>query len=1005
MKLRQSSRCAHGTRSMQPQQHHSRSGSSLSSIRRETGSGAELVGVGRFPGTLMFTPLLMFLVLAPLRVDAQFDLDETLALDPNATMATLPNGLRYYIRVNHEPRDRAELRLVVNVGSILEDEDQRGLAHFAEHMAFNGTRDFVAQELVDYLETIGMRFGADVNAYTSFDETVYMLTVPTDKDTLLEQGFRVLENWARWVTFDAEEIEKERGVVIEEWRIRRGAAQRIRDQQNPILFHNSRYAERMPIGTKENLESFDHETLRRYYRAWYRPELMAVIAVGDFDANEVERFIQTYFSSLPSSDPPVSRPAHVVPEHEGTLFAIATDEEATRSSATLFTKFPAREQTTVRAYRESIVESLYRSMLNARMAELTQQENPPFIGGGAFRTNLVRPVDGYGLGVSVENNGMERGFEAVLVEAERASRHGFTSTELERAKKQLMSSIERRYNEREKTDSSLFVGEYTRHFLADAPATGIEFAYEAHQVFVPEIQLVEIDSLARQWNVDRNRVVLASGPEKDGVHIPDEDELRDVIARVAALEIQPYVDKTKDLPLLAQLPEPGTIVAEESLEELGIELWTLSNGVRVYLKPTDFKDDEVLMQAWSVGGSSLVSDEKYLSGARGTWMVSQCGVGDFNPIDLRKELAGKQVRVFPWVQELSEGMRGSTRPQDLETLFQLIYLHFTSPRHDPTAFNALRARFRGVLENRAADPNVAFQDTLSLVLSQNHPRSQPMNVESLGRIDLDDAFEVLQERFADASDFNFAFVGTLDLAEMRPLVRTYLGGLPSLGRDEMWRDVGRRPPTGLVQKSFRRGVENKARTVIVFTGPAKWERARRYSMNAMIEALRIRLREVLREDLGGTYGVGVSGSLARDPHTRYRVEVGFGCDPERLQELSGQVFEVVQELQTDGIDDEIVTKIAEIQRNGYEEGLRKNEYWLSQIQFRDSHGADLHEILDYLKFPDGLSSEQVRDAARRYLRTDNFVQVSMYPDVPTDAGGEGTSEPQDDQGSSDSGPR
>jgi zinc protease len=939
---------------------------------------------------LRSTPLLtLLLVFVPLSVDAQLALDDALVLDPRTRMATLPNGLRYYIRVNQEPRDRAELRLVVDVGSILEDEDQRGLAHFAEHMAFNGTRDFEAQELVDYLETIGMRFGADVNAYTSFDETVYMLTVPTDKDTLLEQGFRVLENWARWVMFDAEEIEKERGVVIEEWRIRRGAAQRIRDKQNPILYHNSRYAERMPIGTKENLESFDHETLRRYYQDWYRPELMAVIAVGDFDAAEVEDFIRTYFSSLPSSDPPRQRPTYVVPEHPGTLFAIATDEEATRSSVTLFTKFPTRDRSTVRAYREGIVESLYRSMLNARMAELTQRENPPFIGGGAFRTNLVRPVEGYGLGVSVENNGMERGLEAVLVEAERASRHGFTATELERAKKQLTSSIERRYNERDKTDSAVFAGGYARHFLSDDPATGIEFAYEAHQEFVPEIQLEEVDALSRQWNVDRNRVVLASGPEKHDVNIPDENELRGVIARVAALDIEPYVDKTKDSPLIARLPDPGKIVDEESLRELGIELWTLSNGVRVYLKPTDFKDDEVLMRAWSEGGSSLVSDEMFLTGARGTWMVSRCGVGDFNPTELRKELAGKQVRVFPWVSELGEGMQGSTRPQDLETLFQLTYLHFTSPRHDPTAFNALRTRFRGVLENRAAEPNVAFQDTLSLALSQNHPRSQPMNAESLDRIVLDDAFEVLRERFADASDFTFAFVGNLDLQAMRSLVRTYLGGLPSLDRDEKWRDVGRRPPTGLVRRSFRRGVENKARTVIVFTGPARWGREHRYALNAMVEALRIRLREVLREDLGGTYGVGVSGSLDRDPETRYSVEVGFGCDPERLEELSAQVFEVVESLQQDGIDDEIVTKIAEIQRNGYEEGLRQNEFWLSQIQFRDSHGADLHEILDYEKFPNALSTKQVRDAARRYLRTDNFVQISMYPEdysgTPDDA--------------------
>ncbi len=912
---------------------------------------------------------------------AQFDPDDTVPLDPQTKMATLPNGMRYYIRVNREPRERAELRLVVNVGSILEDDDQVGLAHFAEHMAFNGTRDFEAQELVDYLETIGMRFGADINAYTSFDETVYMLTVPTDEDSLLEQGFRVLENWARWVTFDPEEIEKERGVVIEEWRIRRGASQRIRDKQNPILFYNSRYADRMPIGTKENLESFEHETLRRYYRDWYRPELMAIIAVGDFDAEQVESHIQEYFAALPSSDPPAQRPTHIVPEHEGTLFAIATDEEATRSSVTLFTKFPRRESATMAAYREGIVENLYRSMLNARLAELTQQENPPFINGFAFRSNLVRPVEGYGLGVMVENNGMERGVEALLVEAERAARHGFTATELERAKKQVMSAVERQYNERDKTNSARFASSRIQHFLSGSPAAGAEFHWEAHQHFVPGIGLDEINVLAREWNVDDNRVVLVSGPDKEGVHISDEPELRAVFERVASLDVDPYVDTVKETPLLAAAPEPGRIVEEETLDALGIHVWRLSNGVHVFLKPTEFKDDEVLMRAWSDGGHSLVSDELYATGARGVWMIPQCGVGDFSPTDLRKELAGKEVRVFPWVGELNEGMQGSTRPQDLETMFQLIYLYFTEPRRDPTTFNAFKQRFRGVLENRAAEPNNAFQDTLTLVLSQNHPRSQPFSAEALEEIELDAALAVFQERFADASDFTFAFVGALDLDAMRPWVRTYLGGLPSLQRKESWRDVGRRPPEGIVKHAFQRGMEEKARTAIVFTGKAKWERKRRYSLNAMVEALRIRLREVLREDLGGTYGVGVFGNLSRDPRPEYRVQIGFGCDPERLEELSGQVFEVIEELRKNGVDDEIITKIAEIQRNNYEEGLRQNSFWMGQIQFRVSNDRDLHEILDYEKFPNALDSKQIRDAARRYLRTDNFVQVSMYPEI------------------------
>jgi zinc protease len=932
--------------------------------------------------------LLPWIVAAPHAVQAQFDLESPLPFDPKTRLGTLPNGIRYYIRENAEPRERAELRLAVNVGSVLEAEDQRGLAHFVEHMAFNGTQNFASQELVDYLEGIGMRFGADINAYTNFDETMYRLTVPTDDEEVLSRAFLVLADWARGSTFVGEEIEKERGVVVEEWRGGRGAQQRIRDKQFPVLFKGSRYAERLPIGTKEVLESFEHETLVRFCRDWYRPELMAVVAVGDFDADRIEALIREQIGSIASSKELRERPLHPVPDHEGTLFAIATDPEATRSRITVYTKFPRREMSDVASLRQSIAERLFSSMLNSRLAELVQEADPPFINGWAFSSPLARSVEGYGLGAMVENNGIERGLQTVMTEVERAARHGFTQTELERGRKRLLSGIERQYNERDKTHSARYANSRVSHFLRGQPVTGIEYAFEAYQSLLPEISLNEINALAREWSVDHNRVVLVSGPEKEGVHIPGEQELLAVFAAVAASEIAPYVDETLASALVTQPPVPGEIVQRQEFAELDLQLWTLSNGARVYVKATDFKDDEIAMSAWSAGGISLATDAEYLSAYVSDWLIPAMGIGEFSAVQLQKHLAGKQAFVRPTLGELTQGLRGGARPQDLETLLQLLYLHFTAVRRDEDAYQGWVERFRGMLENRASNPNVAFGDTLRLLLSQHHPRSMPITTESLRQVDLDVALKFYNDRFANAGDFTFAFVGALDLEALEALVCSYIGGLPASDRHESWRDVGRRLPVGVVTNRFRRGVDPKSRTMIVFNGTFEWTREQRYAIESLVEALRIRAREVLREDLGGTYGVRVSASKSQHPRAEYQLQIGFGCDPQRLDELTAQLFALIEEIRGQGVATEEVTKIAEIQRENREVSLRQNGFWTGQIQYRDQNDLDLHKILELEELVQKLDSRLIRDAARRYLRSDNYVQVSMDPEMDSEADAE-----------------
>jgi zinc protease len=903
-----------------------------------------------------------------------------LPVDSAVTLGTLPNGLRYYIRENPEPRARAELRLVVKAGSVLEDEDQLGLAHFVEHMAFNGTEHFEKQELVDYLEGIGMRFGPDLNAYTSFDETVYMLMVPTDSAELVATAFQILEDWAHGQVFDHEEIDKERGVIVEEWRLGRGAGARIRDQQLPVLFQGSRYAERLPIGKPEVVENFDYETLKRFYRQWYRPDLMAVIAVGDFEAETIEELIHRHFAGIPMPDIAPERPTFPVPDHEETLFAIATDPEATFNSVAVYWKQQAREVGTLGAYRQSIVEALYNRMLNFRLFELTQQAEPPFIGASSSQGRFIGSKEVYVLGAGVQENRHERALEVLLTEAQRVARHGFTETELEREKRELLRFLQQAYDEREKTQSSGYASEYARAFLYDEPIPGIAFEFGAHQRLLPSVRLEETNRLAREWITESNRVILVDGPEKEGAEVPGEAELLAVFAAVEAAGIEAYVDVATEAPLVPIVPEPAEIIEIEELEEIGVQRWTLANGVRVLLKPTVFKDDEILFNGWSPGGTSLASDRDYVAAMTASTVVFRAGVGEFSLVDLQKKLAGTAVRVSPSIGSLYEAIGGSASPSDVETMFQLIYLYFTAPRRDAAAFQSIKSRIQASLANRNANPASAFNDTLRVTLTQHHFRTRPPSIQLYNEMDMEVSYEFYRDRFADAGDFFFVFVGNFDPDSLKPLIQTYIGGLPAAGREERWRDEGISYPTGVIQKTVYKGIEPKSQTRVVFTGPFDWTRESRYSLRALSNVLRIRLREVMREDMGGTYGVSAGGSGSRDPVPDYQFSIGFGTAPERLEEMVDAVFLQIDSLQTVGPSQEDIDKVKEMQRREYETDLRENGFWLGQLVAAERYGLDPRNIITYEELIDGLTADIVRAAANIYLRTDNYVQVTLYPE-------------------------
>ncbi len=903
-------------------------------------------------------------------------------MDPNVSVGKLENGLSWFIRRNVKPEKRAELWLAVNAGSTLEDDDQQGLAHFVEHMAFNGTKHFKKQEIVDYLERIGMRFGPDVNAFTSFDETVYTIKVPTDDPAILEKALLILEDWAGAVTFEAEEIDKERGVVIEEWRVGRGAEARMRDRQLPILFKGSRYAERLTIGKKEILEKAPYDTVRRYYRDWYRPDLMAVVAVGDFDPKQMEETIRRHFGGLRGHQESRAREPFPVPDHDETLVAIATDPEATSTRVSVYYKLPRSLRNRVGDYRRVLVERLYHQMINTRLDELRQGADPPFLFAFSSKGGFVRSRDVYFQVAGVKQDGLERGLDTLLVEVARVDRHGFTQTELDRAKKEMLRQYEQAFRERDKLESDRLAGETLEFFLEGEPIPGIEAELALVSRFLPTITLNEINHLAREWISERNRVILVNAPEKKDAPVPSEKDVLAIFAAAQGKPVEPYVDRVRQQPLVAQAPAPARVLETRTIGEVGVTEWRLSNGVHVVLKPTDFKNDEILLSGFSPGGHSLVPDDHYVSASYASALLRDAGLGEFDKVELQKALAGKVASAWTWIGELEEGVRASASPEDLEVMFQLLYLSFTASRRDEESFRSWLSRTKGFIENRLARPETVFSDRMQVTLSQGHFRRRPASVELLGEVDLRTAVEVYRARFADAGDFTFVLVGNFDPDTIRPDVLTWLGGLPSTGRTETWRDVGVRPPSGIVPVEVRKGIEPKSQVRIVFTGDSEWTRQNEHDMASLAAALRIRLREVLREDMGGVYGVAAFGGISRRPVEQYSFTVSFGCAPDRIEELKKAAFDVIAAFKNGEISGETVEKVKEQQTRQRETDLKENGFWANALEDAYRYAMDPKLILAYDELVKSVSRERIQAAARRYLDPNRTVIGVLHPEAP-----------------------
>jgi zinc protease len=915
---------------------------------------------------------------------ASYALSQQMPVDPEALVGTLPNGLKYYVRANGKPARRAELRLVVKAGSVLEDDDQRGLAHFVEHMEFEGTRHFPQQGIVNFLSSLGLSIGPDANAETNFDDTQYTLRVPTDVPGVLDRALLVLEDWAQGATFEQTGIDRERGIVLSEWRLHLGAGERTQDKIRRVQLEGSRYADRPPIGDPDNLEHATREQLTRFYHDWYRPDLMAVIVVGDVDRAAISAMIKAHFSALSAPVPERPRPAYDVPEHPGTRYSVVTDKETTAIAVELSNLRPARNQGSVGGYRDIMRDQLFAEMLGARLDELGQGANPPFLRAAADRRLFPAPRtrDEATLQALVANDGVARGLDALVTELQRVAQFGFTATELARAKQAMMLGYERSVTESPDRESASRADEYTRNFLEDEALPTIWQELAFHRRFIPGITLRDVNALTGEWFPDQNRLVVVSAPEAAGVVLPDQTQLAAVVSAAAAKRLEAHVDVGAEQQLMDAPPKRGTIVKTTVRPEAGITEWTLSNGATVVLKPTTLKEDQILFRAVAPGGTSLASDADFIPARVADAIVAAGGLGRFNSVTLDKILAGRAVVVRPFIDEINQGMGGGSTPQDLETMFQLIHLRFTQPRADPTAFAAMAAQAKALLANQLASPDVVFSQAIDASLSGNNPRRQPETPATVDQWNLAKSLAFYNARFADASNFTFVFVGSFTTEAMKPLVETYIASLPATRMHETWRDLGIALPSGVVEKTVQKGIAPKSQVAIVFSGPFEYDDAHRLALRTVTLILQSRLLDTIRQELGGTYSITATPDMDKFPRPEYSVRIDWTCDPARTATLVQRVFEEIESIRTMRFSPGQMALIRENLLRELERNTQDNGYLLGEISRRYAEGASTDVAVDSLRASiAALTADSIQQAAMTYLNTGNYVKVTLVPET------------------------
>ena len=903
-----------------------------------------------------------------------------LPLDTAVRTGRLANGFTYYIRHNESPKDRVVFYLANKVGSILETDDQQGLAHYIEHMSFNGTTHFPKNELVDYLQKSGVRFGADLNAYTGFDETVYKLPVPSDDPLLLTKAISILRDWAQEATLEQTELDKERGVILEEKRLGQGAQERMQRKYWPMILNDSRYSKRLPIGDEKVLNHFKRESIRQYYQDWYRPDLQALIVVGDINVDQMESMIKSQFANLKNPRNEKERVRYTIPLTGKNQFIAVTDKEMTSTVLRMLIKQPAEKIRTEKEYRRAIIRQLVNQLFQQRLQELSRQEDPPFIEGSIGMEGFLGGLDCYSISVVAKPGELERGFKAVWRENQRVKLFGFSEPEIKRAKQAYLLGMSSTFLEKGKTPSVNFVNEYLQYFLNQVAAPGIDLEYKLTQEQLPGITSQEINAVLANYFTENNRDLIVLAPEKDRQRLPGETTVAKWMKDVENERLDIFKDTNSVKNLLTGEPVPGSILSEKKDGQINITSLVLSNGVKVILKPTDFQNNEILLSGYAPGGTSLYSDSDFQSAAEAANIISSFGAGNYDQKDMEKFLADKQLWIRPYISERSQGIRGSTTPKDLEAALQLLYANFMQPRKDSFLFKGIISRSKAAIFNRGNDPNSVFQDSISAILGNHNLRRTGPSFDKLNRVDLDKTYAIYKERFADAGNFTFTLIGSFDVDSIKPLIVKYLGALPATKKQEQARDLHLHIPEGRIEKIIYGGSEDKATVRLVFSGPMEYNSENTFQLDALKEILEFRLLERLREEESGVYTPGVRTTSVKQPTGSYSLIVSFGCLPKNVNSLIASTLDEIRKLKEQGPSAINIEKYKAEERRQQESLLKTNGFWMGYLETQLYNGEDLHEVNQFRTLVEKISAESVRAAANKYLSGDNYIQLVLLPE-------------------------
>ncbi len=927
----------------------------------------------------------LFCALAVFAQKGDLNLSDPIKADPNVTIGKLDNGLTYYIRRNTYPKDRVEFRLAVNAGSNQENDNQQGLAHFTEHMAFNGIEGFPSNSVVDHLRSKGVVFGADLNAYTSFDETVYMIPMPTDDPGNIDLGLKILRGWAAGLLYDNKEIDEERGVIIEEYRLGLGADDRMRKEYWPVLMKDSRYADRMPIGKLDILQTFDYQVIKDFYHDWYRPDLQAVIVVGDINVAEVEAKIKTMFGNIPAKQNPRKKETYGIGANKEPLVAVCTDKEATGNSVMLIRKHKHTAMKTIGDFRDQLCIDLYNTMLDARFMEMTQDPKCPFLGAGGGYGEFIGNTDAYSMEATAKENRIPEALRVLMQEDYRVMKYGFLQTELDRAKEELLERYEKAAKEVDKTESARFASQYINNFLRQDPIPGAKRENTYAKKLVEGITLEEINALAKNWVTEDNMVAIVTAPDKEGVSVPTKEEILSILKDKSLANVQPYVDTYKDQEILEkETLKPGKITSVEKIETVGAEKWTLSNGITVYLKKTDYKNDEILFSASSKGGKTLYGAKDLASADFAADIIDRGGISELDYNSLMKKMKGKNAGVSPEINLLTEGFSGSSSPKDLEFFFQYLNAFFTNPRIDPNAFELVMDETREGIKMITAQPMYKFLGKLLEAAYNNDPYMKQMfsfDEEYLSQVNFDRAVQIYKERFANPADFNFFFVGNYDEKQMKEFVELYLGSMKTdVKKKENYNLSVLKPrPTEASSQTVYAGTEEQGWMGMIISNPIDWSYRNSIVANMIGEALDIQFVRIVREKMGDVYSPMVQMGASKLPRPEMTLMILLGCDPVKTDKLAAASLKILNDFKKKGPDSKTMGLVKKQMLSTRAKNIQTNNFWLSYISGKVNQDEPIIAPSEYDNIVNSVTKKEMIEFMKKYFKPEIYTRVDMHP--------------------------